>query len=119
MTAAPIDLPTLARHARAFLSRRDSRAPLVTYQALAAALGMVPPGMIQAVAAVLEHLMREDAAASRPMIAALVISRTDRIPRRGFFDLAVALGRFPPDPDSHPEAWQAEVAAVLGGRMEG
>jgi len=48
------------------------------------------------------------------MIAALVISRAGDRPRCGFFDLAVALGRFPADPDDHRAAWHAECAAVFG-----
>ena len=48
----------------------------------------------------------------RPMIAALVISRAGAMPRRGFFDLAVALRRFPEGPAQHRAAWQAECAAV-------
>jgi len=47
------------------------------------------------------------------MIAALVIIRAGDMPRRGFFDLTVALGRFPEDPGQHRAAWQAECAAVF------
>ncbi|HBG99560.1 MAG TPA: hypothetical protein DDY29_12845 [Rhodobacteraceae bacterium] len=90
----------------------------MTYQAVATALGLTPPGTIQRVAAALEETMREDVAAGRPMIAALVISRAGDIPRRGFFDLAVALGRFPEDPRQHRAAWEAECAAVFGTQAE-
>jgi hypothetical protein len=47
------------------------------------------------------------------MIAALVISRAGDMPRQGFFDLAVALGRFPEDPRHHRAVWQAECAAIV------
>jgi hypothetical protein len=62
--------------------------------------------------------MREDVARGRPMIAALGISRADDLPRQGFFDLAVALGRFPEDPRQHRAAWQAECAAVFGTQAD-
>lgn len=114
MTAAPDDLPALALRLRRLLSERGPDAPLLTYRALASALGLVPPGTIRTVTAALEHTMREDVAAGRPLIAALVVSRAGDMPQRGFFDLAVALGRFPADPLRHRAAWQAECAAVLG-----
>ena len=111
------DKPTaLVAEVRALLSRRTPVDPCLTYQGLATALGLQPPGTIQRVAATLEETMREDAAAGRPMIAALVISRAGDMPRRGFFDLAVALGRFPEDPRQHRAAWEAECAAVFGPR---
>lgn len=102
----------LADRIREILAGRNAGDPFITYQALASALGLQPPGTIQRVAAALELTMREDVAAGRPMIAALVISRAGDMPRRGFFDLAVALGRFPEDPAQHHAAWQAECAAV-------
>jgi hypothetical protein len=46
-----------------------------TYQELANALQILPPHSIHRVTEVLERLMEEDAAADRPFIAALVISR--------------------------------------------
>jgi hypothetical protein len=118
MTGAADDPPALAGEVRALLSRRTPADPFLTYQAVAAALALTPPGTIQRVAAALEQTMREDVAAGRPMIAALVISRAGDIPRRGFFDLAVALGRFPEDPRQHRAAWEAECAAVFGTQAE-
>lgn len=113
MTDPTDDLGALAADLRALLSFRTLADPFTTYQAVATALGLTPPGTIQRVAAALEETMREDVAAGRPMIAALVISRAGDMPRRGFFDLAVALGRFPEDPRQHRAAWQAECAAVV------
>ena len=104
----------LAVRIRDSLAQRGPDDPFITYQALASALGLQPPGTIQRVAAALEQTMREDVAAGRPMIAALVISRAGDMPRLGFFDLAVTLGRFPEDPAQHRAAWQAECAAVRG-----
>ena len=103
-----------AKRIREILAGRTAGDPFITYQALAGALGLQPPGTIQRVAAALEQTMSEDVAAGRPMIAALVISRAGDMPRRGFFDLSVALGRFPEDPAQHRAAWQAECAAVRG-----
>jgi hypothetical protein len=107
------DLSALAAEVRALLSGRSPVAPFVTYQMLASGLGLSPPGTIRRVAAALEQTMREDVAAGRPMIAALVISRAGDMPRKGFFDLAVALGRFQADATTHRGAWHAEHAAVL------
>lgn len=88
----------------------------ITYQQAAEALGLAPPYTIRRVALALETLMREDVAAGRPMIAALVVSRRGALPRQGFFELAVALGRFPADPASHESAYRQELARVMALR---
>ncbi|MFN4091093.1 MAG: hypothetical protein ACK4QW_18890 [Alphaproteobacteria bacterium] len=111
-------MTALAGEARVLLSRRTPADPLTTYQDVATALGLKPPGTIQRVAAALEQTMREDVSAGRPMIAALVISRAGDMPRRGFFDLAVALGRLPGDPRQHRAAWEAEYTAVFGTQSD-
>jgi hypothetical protein len=103
----------LATQIRDILTRRAADDPCITYRELAEQLGLQPPGTIQRVAVALEQTMREDVAAGRAMIAALVVSRTGEMPRPGFFELAVALGRFPDDPAQHRAAWQAECAVVL------
>lgn len=102
----------LAAQIRDILTRRVPDDPCITYRELAEQLGLQPPGTIQRVAVALEQTMREDTAAGRPMIAALVVSRIGEMPRPGFFELAVALGRFPPDPAQHHDAWEAECLAV-------
>jgi hypothetical protein len=60
--------------------------------------------------------MEEDAAADRPFIAALAISRArGGQPAPGFFDCARRLGRFAGDPDGQ-DAWSfhaAELNAVF------
>ena len=109
----------LAVRIRDSLAQRGPDDPFITYQALASALDLSPPGTISKVAGALEKLMREDVVAGRPMIAALVISRASDMPQRGFFDMAVTLGRFPDDPDRHRAAWQAECAAVLSQGSHG
>lgn len=53
-------------------------------------------------------------AADRPMVAALVIGRAGDMPRRGFFDRAVALGRFLDDPAQHRTAWRGNVRPSSG-----
>ena len=103
----------ISARVRDILGRRGPDDPFITYRALVGELGLAPPGTIRTVAGALEQLMREDVAAGRSMVAALVISRAGDMPRRGFFDLAVALGRFPQDPDQHRAAWEAECAAAL------
>ena len=64
----------------------------------------------------LEHLMEEDAAADRPFIAALAISKArGGLPAPGFFDCARRLSRFAGDPDGQ-DAWSfhaAELNAVF------
>ena len=108
----------LVARIRETLAGHDPKDPFITYQTLASELGLQPPGTIQRVAAALEQTMREDVAAGRPMIAALVISRAGDMPRRGFFDLAVVLGQFRDDDAQHRAAWQAECAAVLGTQAD-
>ena len=65
-------LPTHAK-ARAFLENFAKRQIPITYQDLAKALQILPPGSIHRVTEALERLMEEDAAADRPFIAALAI----------------------------------------------
>jgi hypothetical protein len=107
----------LLTHAvRAFLESLAKRRIPITYQELAKALQILPPHSIQRVTAALEHLMEEDAAADRPFIAALVISKVrGGLPAPGFFDCARRLGRFAGDPDDQ-DAWSfhaAELYAVF------
>ena len=88
----------------------------ITYQELAKALQILPPHSIHRVTDALERLMEEDAAADRPFIAALVISKArGGLPAPGFFDCARRLGRFAGDPDGQ-DTWSfhaAELNAVL------
>ncbi len=92
-------MPTHAR-ARAFLESVAKRRILITYQELANALQILPPHSIHRVTEALERLMEEDAAADRPFIAALAISKArGGLPGPGFFDCARRLGRFAGDLD--------------------
>jgi hypothetical protein len=107
-------LPTHA--VRAFLESLAKRRIPTTYQELAKALQIVPPHSIQRVTEALERLMEADAAANRPFIAALVISKArGGLPAPGFFDCARRLGRFAGNPDGQ-DAWSfhaAELNAVF------
>ena len=67
-------MPTNAR-VRAFLENFAKRQIPITYQELAKALQILPPHSIHRVTEALERLMEEDAAADRPFIAALVVSK--------------------------------------------
>jgi hypothetical protein len=92
-------LPTHAG-VRAFLETVAKRRIPITYQELAKALQILPPHSIHQVTEALERLMEEDAAADRPFIAALAISKArGGLPAPGFFDCARRLGRFAGDPD--------------------
>lgn len=87
----------------------------VTYAEAAAAMGLTPPGTIAQVTALLEQTMRQDAAAGRPFLAARVVSRATSLPGRGFFDLAMALGRFD---GTDPAAFHASECARLASAPE-
>src|ERR1700757_2664047 len=97
---------------RAFLESVAKRQIPITYQELAKALQISPPRSIHRVTEALERLMEEDAAAGRPFIAALVISKArGGLPALGFFDCARRLGRFAGDPDGR-DAWPFHVAEL-------
>lgn len=90
---------------RAYLEDVAAGGVPVTYAQAARNLDLERPHSIHRVAKTLEHLMAEDAAASRPFIAALVISRARHgLPALGFFDAAWRLGRFRSEPEG-VEAW--------------
>jgi hypothetical protein len=91
--------------------RRKRRIP-ITYQELAKALQILPRHFIHRVTQALERLMEEDAAADRPFIAALAISKErGGLPAPGFFDCARRLGRFAGDPDGQ-DAWSFHAAQL-------
>jgi hypothetical protein len=65
----------------------------ITYGALATRLGLKPPHTIHRLAEALERLMEEDAAAGRPLLAALCTSKArPGLPGPGFFVKAQMLG---------------------------
>jgi len=88
----------------------------IAYGKLARALGLYLPGSVGRVTDALEDTMREDAAAGRPMIAALACARGGDLPGRGFFDLAAQLG-VPVTQDSTAiAAYRAQVMAAHQGQ---
>jgi hypothetical protein len=90
-------LPTHAR-VRAFLESVAKRRILFTYQEVAKALDILPPHSIHQVTDALARLMEEDAAADRPFIAALAVSKTrGGLPTPGFFDCGGLLGEHRPE----------------------
>jgi hypothetical protein len=69
---------------RGFLENVAKRRTCISYQELAKALHILPPHSIHRVTEALERLMEEDAAAGRPFIAALAISKArGGLPRPG------------------------------------
>jgi hypothetical protein len=107
---------TLALRLRAHLQALASRRLPITYREVAKGLKLLPPNTIHQVTEALEQNMAEDAAADRPFIAAMVISKwRGGLPAPGFFDCAARLGRFTGDATG-PDArvfHAAEFNAVL------
>ncbi len=104
------------RRLRAHLQAVATQRLPITYQEAAKGLQLAPPNTIHQVTEALEQLMAEDAAADRPFIAAMVISKArGGLPAPGFFDCAARLGRFAGDATG-PDArvfYVAELNAVL------
>ena len=100
---------------RSFLAPIAARGEARTYQQVAAGLGLRPPNTIHRLALALEALMAEDAAAGRPLLAAVVVSRTRAgLPAPGFFARARELGRYAgPDSGAQAAAWHAAERRAL------
>ena len=110
-----VDDDALLARLRAELEGLAHAGRTVTYAELAERSNFPPPHRIHRLTEMLETMMREDHAASRPLLASLVVSRTGPLPQRGYFDLLRNLSRYD-GPDSGPEAaaaHQRELAAVL------
>jgi hypothetical protein len=104
------ELPLNTR-VRAFLERVARRRVPITYQELAKALQISTPNTIHQLTAALEYLMEEDAAAGRPLIAALVISKArGGLPAPGFFGCARRVAQYSGTEDG-PEAWAFHASA--------
>ena len=105
----------LSARVRARLCDIAGHATPITYQALARDLDLSPPNTIHQLTVALEHLIEEDSAEARPLIAALVISKSrGALPAPGFFDCAARVGRFTGDATG-PEAaafHQSECASA-------
>jgi Fe-S cluster biogenesis protein NfuA len=100
----------LSDRVRAHLECLDPAEVPITYGALARALGLWAPGSIAKVTRALETTMRKDAAAGRPFIAARAVNRgRDKLPGKGYFDLARALSRGPQSDESEAESHAREL----------
>lgn len=106
----------LPQRIKAHLCQLPPSALPVTYQALAQALDLAPPNTIHQLTTGLEELMAQDAHAGRPLIAALVTSKTrGGLPAPGFFEAATQVQRFQGE-ISGPEAaafYAAEFKAAV------
>ena len=111
-----------------FLPRlRDALAGLAaerrtaTYKELAERVRVPPPHTIHKLTLALEDLIREDAAANRPLLAALAISRGPAgLPGRGFFLLAAELSLYAGSEDG-PDArafHAAELARIFTAKSD-
>ena len=86
----------LTSRVRSHLEGLPAGSPVITYGALARALGHWAPGSIRRITRALEATMREDAEVNIPFIAARAVGRgVSGIPGQGFFDLARQLGKGP------------------------
>ncbi|MET4805748.1 hypothetical protein [Limibacillus sp. MBR-115] len=67
----------------------------ITYRDLAIVANVPSPCAIHSITVALEQMIREDAAAGRPLLAALVVSRSQPgLPGKGFFQLISELGLY-------------------------
>jgi len=104
--------PSDLKRLRALLSAPGAPRP-ISYRDLAAALQLRPPRLIAQVTALLEASMHEDVAAQRSLLAAVVVSRQgEPLPRPGYFELAVRLGRFPAESAWHRRFHHTEWLGV-------
>jgi hypothetical protein len=111
MTTDDADLP---QRVRAHLQGLTPAQVPVTYRELANGLGLRPPHTIHRLALALEATMHEDVDAGRPLIAALVVSKTGgRLPQQGFFERAATLGRLPAEPGAAVAAYRREFDAAV------
>lgn len=96
--ATSSDRDQVAAKLRSCLQNMAAAGLTVTYGGLAGLLCLSPPNTIHQITVALERLMEEDAEASRPFLAALVLSKArGDLPAAGFFDCAQRLGRFTGD----------------------
>lgn len=104
-------------HLRDALAGLAAELRTATYKELAERVRVPPPHTIHKLTLALEELIREDAAAGRPLLAALAISRGPAgLPGRGFFLLAAELGLYAGSEDG-PDArafHAAELARIFG-----
>lgn len=89
---------------RPVLEDRARVGATIIYAHLAQAAGVPPPHSVHKTGEALEVLMEIDAAAGRPLLAAVAISKArDGVPAPGFFQKASELGLYF-GPDRGPQA---------------
>lgn len=95
MPASPSANDLTLERLASLLDRQAALGQTLTYREAVRALDLKPPQSIHQLTVLLERLMERDAAAGRPLRAALVVSRVrDGRPAPGFFDKAYELGVF-------------------------
>lgn len=109
----------LAARVRAHLQGLTADETPLTYGALARALGLWAPGSVGKVTRALETTMREDAASGRPFIAARAVGRgQDKLPGKGFFQLARALSRGPEGGESETDFHSRQLRSLRDAASE-
>ena len=109
---------TLADQVRRYLQNLPEDKVPITYGKLARGLGYWAPGSIAKVTTALEATMREDAALATPFIAARAVSRgEDKLPGKGFFELAQALKRGPVDGETD-RAFHEQLLGEVSSTLE-
>ncbi|MFT4700761.1 MAG: Fe-S cluster biogenesis protein NfuA [Yoonia sp.] len=107
----------LADQVRQYLQNLAEDEVPIAYGKLARALGHWAPGSIGKLTKALELTMREDALTATPFIAARAVSRgADKLPGKGFFELAHALKQGPTTDETDRgfhDRLLAEVASLL------
>jgi hypothetical protein len=99
---------------RRLLEARAARGDVLTYAQTAQALALQGPQTIHRLALMLEELIAEDAAAGRPLVASLVVSRAGPLPKPGFFACAAKHGIYAGDEEGAEAAafHAAQIAAL-------
>ncbi len=89
---------------------------LISYTDLILDSGVVlkDPNVRKAMSAVLDSIAREIVKQNGIMLTAVVVSRTNSVPSRGFYDLATRLDKLPPNSpkDVKEEFWRNELKKV-------
>jgi len=97
---------------RSILTRAARERRTVTYLELSTAADFPGPHRIHRLTLLLEDLLREDAAAGRPLLTALAVGRGSAgLPQGGYFQLLSALGLHK-GPERGPEAAKAHAAEL-------
>lgn len=108
------DTAAIAAMLRPVLQAAARRGRTLTYRDLAVEARVPPPHSIHKTTEALEHLVREDHAADRPLLAAVAVGKAG-LPGPGFFQLLTLLGRYD-GPNRGAEATErhaAELEAAL------